>query len=119
MRSAPVCSAASRRRPTGCASARSCAWPTPPRTRCTYFRDVSYQACNKRTPGSGCAAMDGFNRDHAVLGTSDSCIATYPGDFAQAMMALDARVEVLGADGARTIPFAALHRRPGATPDVE
>ena len=89
------------------------------RTRCTYFRDVSYTACNKRNPGSGCAAMDGFNRDHAVLGTSENCIATYPGDFAQALVALDARVEVIGADGARTIPFASLHRRPGDTPDVE
>ena len=60
------------------------------RTRCTYFRDVSYAACNKRNPGSGCAAIDGFNRDHAVLGTSEHCIATYPGDFAQALIALDA-----------------------------
>jgi xanthine dehydrogenase YagS FAD-binding subunit len=89
------------------------------RTRCTYFRDVSYAQCNKRNPGSGCAAMDGFNRDHAVLGTSERCIAAYPGDFAQALIALDARVELLGANGARTIPFAALHRRPADTPDVE
>jgi xanthine dehydrogenase YagS FAD-binding subunit len=89
------------------------------RTRCTYFRDVSYQACNKRTPGSGCAAMDGFNRDHAVLGTSDSCIAAYPGDFAQALIALDARVEIIGAGGSRTIPFATLHRRPAEAPDIE
>jgi xanthine dehydrogenase YagS FAD-binding subunit len=89
------------------------------RTRCTYFRDVSYAACNKRNPGSGCAAMDGFNRDHAVLGTSEHCIATYPGDFAQAMIALDARVEIMSQDGARTIPFASLHRRPGDQPDVE
>jgi xanthine dehydrogenase YagS FAD-binding subunit len=89
------------------------------RTRCTYFRDVSYAACNKRNPGSGCAAMDGFNRDHAVLGTSEQCIASYPGDFAQAMIALDARVEVMGTDGARTIPFASLHRRPGDTPQIE
>ncbi len=89
------------------------------RTRCTYFRDVSYTACNKRNPGSGCAAMDGFNRDHAVLGTSDHCIAAYPGDFAQALIALDARVELMGGDGARTIPFASLHRRPGDTPEIE
>jgi xanthine dehydrogenase YagS FAD-binding subunit len=89
------------------------------RTRCTYFRDVSYQACNKRAPGSGCAAMDGFNRDHAVLGTSDSCIAAYPGDFAQALIALDARVEIIGAGGTRTIPFATLHRPPAERPDVE
>jgi hypothetical protein len=64
------------------------------RTRCTYFRDVSYAACNKRDPGSGCAAIDGFNRAHAVLGGSDHCIATYPGDFAQALMTLDATVEI-------------------------
>ena len=89
------------------------------RTRCTYFRDVSYTACNKRTPGSGCAAMDGFNRDHAVLGTSERCIAAYPGDFAQALIALDARVEIMGAGGTRTIPFATLHRRPAEAPDVE
>ena len=84
-----------------------------------YFRDVSYAACNKRNPGSGCAALDGFNRTHAVLGVSDQCIATYPGDFAQALIALDASVEIAGRTGTRTIPFAALHRRPGDTPDIE
>jgi xanthine dehydrogenase YagS FAD-binding subunit len=63
------------------------------RTRCTYFRDVSYRECNKRNPGSGCAAMSGFNRMHAVLGGSAHCIATYPGDFAQALIALEAAVE--------------------------
>jgi xanthine dehydrogenase YagS FAD-binding subunit len=89
------------------------------RTRCTYFRDISYAACNKRSPGSGCAAMNGFNRDHAVLGTSDACIATYPGDFAQAMIALDARVEIIGAEGARAIAFSELHRPPGNRPDME
>jgi xanthine dehydrogenase YagS FAD-binding subunit len=89
------------------------------RPRCTYFRDVSYAACNKRNPGSGCAAMDGFNRSHAVLGTSDHCIATYPGDFAQALMALDAAVEIMGPGGIRAERFARLHRRPGDTPDVE
>jgi xanthine dehydrogenase YagS FAD-binding subunit len=89
------------------------------RTRCTYFRDVSYDACNKRNPGSGCAAMDGVNRDHAVLGTSDNCIATYPGDFAQALIALDATVETMGPDGGRALRFAALHRPPGDAPDVE
>lgn len=89
------------------------------RTRCTYFRDVSYAECNKRSPGSGCAAMDGFNRTHAVLGTSDSCIATYPGDFAQALIALDAIVEISGKSGARTIPFAQLHKPPGDSPQVE
>src|SRR5437762_3082565 len=64
------------------------------RTRCPYFRDVSYANCNKRNPGSGCAALDGINRQHAVLGTSAHCIATYPGDFAQALIALDAQVEI-------------------------
>ena len=71
------------------------------RTRCTYFRDISYANCNKRNPGSGCAALDGFNRSHAVLGTSDQCIATYPGDFAQALIALDAQVEISGPRGSR------------------
>ena len=89
------------------------------RTRCTYFRDMSYAACNKRAPGSGCAAMDGINRQHAVLGTSDRCIATYPGDFAQALIALDAVVDIAGPDGSRTIPFAELHRRPQEAPHVE
>ena len=89
------------------------------RTRCTYFRDVSWAACNKRNPGSGCAALDGVNRLHAVLGTSEACIATYPGDWAQAMLALDATVEILGTSGQRCIPFAALHRRPGTTPHIE
>src|SRR5215468_8933511 len=73
------------------------------RTRCAYFRDVFYAACNKRVPGSGCAAMNGINREHAVLGTSEQCIATYPGDFAQALIALDAGVEIAGTDGSRTI----------------
>jgi xanthine dehydrogenase YagS FAD-binding subunit len=89
------------------------------RTRCTYFRDVSYTACNKRNPGSGCAAMDGHNRGHAVLGVSDHCIATYPGDFAQALIALDATLEIVGPNGTRSTPFAALHRQPGDAPDVE
>lgn len=89
------------------------------RTRCNYFRDVSYENCNKRNPGSGCAAMDGVNRMHAVLGVSDQCIATYPGDFAQALIALDAVVEVTGKAGTRTMPFAQLHKAPGSTPDIE
>ena len=71
------------------------------RTRCPYFRDISYSDCNKRNPGSGCAAMEGFNRSHAVLGGSDNCIATYPGDFGQAMVALDASVEIVGPRAAR------------------
>jgi xanthine dehydrogenase YagS FAD-binding subunit len=89
------------------------------RTRCTYFRDPSYTNCNKRTPGSGCAALDGINRMHAVLGTSDACIATYPGDFAQALMALDAHVEISGPSITRYIPFAALHQEPEQTPHIE
>ena len=89
------------------------------RTRCSYFRDVSYAACNKRNPGSGCAAIEGVNRTHAILGTSDECIATYPGDFAQALIALDAAVELAGGNGTRAIPFASLHRKPGNTPDQE
>jgi xanthine dehydrogenase YagS FAD-binding subunit len=89
------------------------------RTRCSYFRDVSYANCNKRNPGSGCAALQGFNRTHAVLGTSENCIATYPGDFAQALMVLDATVEITGKSGVRTMPFAQLHRPPGSSPQIE
>ena len=69
------------------------------RTRCYYFRDTAYTACNKRNPGSGCAAMDGYNRIHAVLGTSEHCIATHPSDMAVAMMALDATVHTQSATG--------------------
>lgn len=89
------------------------------RTRCNYFRDVSYPNCNKRSPGSGCAAIGGVTRRHAVLGTSDACIATYPGDFAQALIALDANVDIAGRSGSRSIAFADLHQAPGATPHVE
>jgi xanthine dehydrogenase YagS FAD-binding subunit len=89
------------------------------RTRCSYFRDPSWSACNKRAPGSGCAALRGVNRKHAVLGTSDACIATYPGDFAQALIALDATVEIAGPSGARTLPFEDLHVLPGGTPQIE
>lgn len=89
------------------------------RTRCSYFRDVSYENCNRRNPGSGCAAMNGVNRMHAVLGTSDQCIATYPGDFAQALIALDATVEITGRSGTRSMPFAELHKAPGNTPEIE
>jgi xanthine dehydrogenase YagS FAD-binding subunit len=89
------------------------------RTRCTYFRDVSYDNCNKRHPGSGCAALEGFNRAHAVLGTSEQCIATYPGDFAQALIALDATVEITGKSGVRNMPFAQLHKPPGNSPQIE
>jgi xanthine dehydrogenase YagS FAD-binding subunit len=89
------------------------------RTRCSYFRDVSYSNCNKREPGSGCAALEGFNRTHAVLGTSEQCIATYPGDFAQALIALDATVEITGKSGVRNIPFAQLHKAPENSPQIE
>jgi xanthine dehydrogenase YagS FAD-binding subunit len=89
------------------------------RTRCPYFYDTN-QPCNKRKAGSGCAAIDGFSRAHAVLGVSESCIATQPSDMAVAMMALDATIETLRADGAsRTIPIAELYRAPGDTPQLE
>jgi xanthine dehydrogenase YagS FAD-binding subunit len=89
------------------------------RTRCSYFRDVSYGNCNKRSPGSGCAALEGVNRSHAVLGTSEQCIATYPGDFAQALIALDATIEITGKSGVRSMPFAQLHEQPGKSPHIE
>ncbi|WP_206930844.1 FAD binding domain-containing protein [Roseococcus thiosulfatophilus] len=89
------------------------------RTRCSYFRDPSWAACNKRTPGSGCAALGGVNRAHAVLGTSEHCIATYPGDFAQALLALDATLVLAGPQGSRTLPFGSLHQLPAATPHRE
>lgn len=89
------------------------------RTRCTYFRDPGWAACNKRSPGSGCAAREGINRDLAVLGVSEHCIANYPGDLAVALVALDAKVEILGSSGSRTIPVEQLHRLPGDTPHIE
>ena len=89
------------------------------RTRCPYFYD-SNQACNKRQPGSGCAAIGGFSRQHAVIGASEACIATHPSDMAVAMRALDATVETVSPDGAaRNIPIADLHRLPGDTPEIE
>jgi xanthine dehydrogenase YagS FAD-binding subunit len=89
------------------------------RTRCYYFYDVT-KPCNKRNPGSGCAALAGFNRIHAILGASDQCIATHPSDMAVAMRALDARVETINREGeARAIPIADLHRLPGKTPEIE
>src|SRR5438094_3498952 len=89
------------------------------RTRCPYFRDVAYSACNKRTPGSGCAAIGGENRWHAVLGTSESCIAANASDLAVALVALDAAVEVRAAAGQRSVPLIDFHRLPGATPHIE
>ncbi|WP_033329710.1 FAD binding domain-containing protein [Streptomyces yerevanensis] len=88
------------------------------RTRCTYFRDVSAD-CNKRDPGSGCAALEGVNRTHAILGTSDDCVATHPSDVAVAFAALEARVQLLGPDGERHAPFADFLLRPGSTPNRE
>lgn len=89
------------------------------RTRCPYFRDLHYAQCNKRKPGSGCAAIGGFNRSHAVLGTSDMCIATNPSDMNVAMAALDATVHVHGQQGERDIAFVDFHTLPGEHPDVE
>lgn len=90
------------------------------RTRCNYFRDPSWHACNKREPGSGCAAMGGVNRLLAVLGTSEHCIAHYPGDFAIALAALGAEVELAApGGGTRRIAFTDLHREPGDRPDIE
>jgi len=89
------------------------------RTRCPYFRDVGYSACNKRIPGSGCAAIGGENRWHAVLGTSENCIAVHPSDLAVALVALDAAVEVRGASGQRTVPLLEFHRLPDSTPHIE
>jgi xanthine dehydrogenase YagS FAD-binding subunit len=89
------------------------------RTRCAYFRDTGFAHCNKRDPGSGCAAIDGINRLHAVLGTSRACIASYPGDFAQALMVLDASVTTLGPRGERTFKFATLHETGADDPQIE
>ena len=88
------------------------------RTRCPYFRDVA-TPCNKREPGSGCSAMNGVNRQHAVLGGSSNCIAVHPSDLAVALVALDAMVQVRGRAGTRSIPFGQLHLLPGAHPERE
>src|SRR5213078_126476 len=89
------------------------------RTRCPYFRDVAYASCNKRTPGSGCAAIGGENRWHAVLGTSDNCIAAHASDLAVALVALDAVVEVRGANGPPNVSLIDFYRLPDATPHIE
>jgi xanthine dehydrogenase YagS FAD-binding subunit len=89
------------------------------RTRCPYFYDTA-APCNKRNPGSGCSALGGFNRAHAILGASDACIATHPSDMAVAMAALDARIELLGAGNAvREVAIGEFHRLPGDTPHIE
>lgn len=89
------------------------------RTRCYYFRDPAYAACNKRNPGSGCAALEGFNRIHAVLGGSEHCVATHPSDMAVALVALDAVVHIVGPHGERRVPIEEFHKLPGATPHIE
>ena len=88
------------------------------RTRCSYFRDTA-MPCNKREAGTGCSALHGENRGHAVLGTSDACIATHPSDMAVALVALDALVRTRGPEGERVIPVAELHRLPGDHPEIE
>lgn len=88
------------------------------RTRCPYFYDP-VQPCNKRKPGSGCAAIEGFSRNLAIMGVSDQCIAQHPSDMAVALRALDATVEVLGQAGPRSVAIADFHRLPGATPQIE
>ncbi len=89
------------------------------RTRCSYFRDLTFPECNKRTPGSGCSAIGGHNRTHAILGGSEHCIATHPSDMAVAMMALDARIHILGVQGERDVPISEFYLLPGSTPHLE
>jgi xanthine dehydrogenase YagS FAD-binding subunit len=90
------------------------------RTRCPYFYYPTAEGCNKRDPGSGCAAIGGYNRMHAILGASDACIATHPSDMAVAMAALEAQIELLGADqSARRVAIADFHRLPGDTPHID
>jgi xanthine dehydrogenase YagS FAD-binding subunit len=89
------------------------------RTRCYYFYDPAFPACNKRNPGSGCGALEGYNRMHAILGQNDQCIATNPSDMNVALAALDAVVRVQGPKGEREIPIADFHRLPGSTPNVD
>lgn len=88
------------------------------RTRCCYFYDIA-TPCNKREPGKGCSAIAGFNRNHAILGTSAHCIATHPSDMCVALAALEAVVRVTGPEGERSIPFAEFHRLPGENPSVD
>jgi len=87
------------------------------RTRCYYFYDTGFSECNKRQPGSGCAARQGFNRIHAIFGASEECVATHPSDMAVALAALDAVVETRGSSGTRRIPMLDFHRLPGNTPE--
>jgi xanthine dehydrogenase YagS FAD-binding subunit len=89
------------------------------RTRCAYFRDGDGLPCNKRAPGSGCSALHGLNRSHAIFGWSESCVATHPSDLAVALTALDATVHVRGLHGDRVIAFSEFHRLPGDTPEKD
>ncbi|TCP92478.1 xanthine dehydrogenase YagS FAD-binding subunit [Sphingomonas sp. PP-CE-1A-559] len=89
------------------------------RTRCTYFYDTDGSRCNKRAPGSGCDAIEGFTRGHAILGASSACVATHPSDMCVALAALDAVVHLDGRGGARTLPFTELHRLPGDHPEFD
>src|SRR5881628_3077947 len=89
------------------------------RTRCYYFYDPAFPQCNKRNPGSGCGAIEGYNRIHAILGHGEQCIATNPSDMNVALATLDAIVQVQGPNGARAISFADFHRLPGDTPNVD
>jgi xanthine dehydrogenase YagS FAD-binding subunit len=89
------------------------------RTRCFYFMDVGFARCNKRAPGSGCGAIDGVNRIHAILGASNQCIATHPSDMCVALAALEAAIRVRGPQGERAIPFSEFHRLPGDAPQLE
>lgn len=89
------------------------------RTRCYYFYDPAFPRCNKRVPGSGCGALEGFNRMHAILGQSEQCIAVHPSDMCVALAALDAIVQVRGPKGERQVPFRDFHRLPGMTPNVD
>ena len=89
------------------------------RTRCYYFTDPGFPQCNKRLPGSGCGALEGFNRIHAILGSSSHCVATHPSDMCVALAALDAKVRVQSRNGLRTIEFPKFHRLPGDTPRID
>jgi xanthine dehydrogenase YagS FAD-binding subunit len=89
------------------------------RTRCTYFYDTDGSRCNKRTPGDGCDAIEGFNRMHAILGASPACVATHPSDMCVALAALDAVVHLRSVSGERTVELCDLHRRPEDRPDIE
>ena len=89
------------------------------RTRCPYFMDIGFAQCNKRAPGTGCGAIDGFNRTHAMFGASERCIAVHPSDMCVALAALDAVIRVQGRNGLRTMAIADFHRLPGTTPEID